>query len=247
MKIFFTNVGINKGSKLFKTSSPIYSNGSFDFIPIPTDRIENRHTYRELGFESAFRRMNRVDKLDLHAHNDPEFRTFTFGTFPEHNSNVSNLKNIELGDLLFFIASLQPTYHEKLPNQFPDWITSPRGMYLIGFFHIIGNLSEESQIGNLDEDEYKENEHFGEEIDGWIFKGSKHSSLFPVPVPIFPEDIQFLTQEECEIKQTQTDTGFVNSKTRTSREIPNIIYLINLINKYCPSAIDSFNSLVNGE
>ena len=43
-----------------------------------------------------------------------------------------------------------PTYHENLPDQFPNWVTSPRGMYLVEFFEIIRIIAEDRHfIGNL--------------------------------------------------------------------------------------------------
>jgi hypothetical protein len=181
-------------------------------------------------------------KLSLRVHNDPEFKTFTFGTFPESQGNVSTLKEIRKGDYILFVASLQRNRHEKMGKQFQNWIADRRGMYFIGMFEIVGILTRESnelrtKAGQFP---YKENPHFqwlvdNEENLSWIFKGSKRSMLFPIAVPIMRDDIHELFKVVPK-KTKQSETAYVNSYTRSSREVFDIDYLKELVWKYVPYA-----------
>ena len=243
MRAFTVNVGINTSSDCLGRSAPIYGNGTFDYIPIPSDD-ERDPTYEELGLSSVFERMNILHRVGERVHHDPEFLTFTYGDFPTL-TRTSHLKEIKRGDLLLFIASLKQTKHERLGSNFLKGIIPSRGMYLIGMFEVIGILTKDGEIyrKKLGRVAYKKNPHYRRlmkhsEDESWIFKGSNRSCLFPVAVPIRLRDLIRLYQIEPSQKE-RTETAQVSSYTRTAREIIDIEYLEKIVKKRCPS-VDVF-------
>lgn len=239
MRAFVVNVGINTSADCLGRSAPIYANGTFDYIPIPSDNEQNP-TYDEIGLTSSFERMNILHRIDDHIHHDPEFVSFTFGDFPTR-PRTSNLKEIKYGDLLLFIASLKRTKHEQLGSTFKKWIISDRGMYLIGLFEIIGILTKDGERfrKKLGRSKYKKNPHYrrfadNKEDESWIFKGSDKSCLFPVAVPVQRHDLEKLFKIKTS-KTSQTETAQVSSYTRTAREIIDVDYLREMVQKLNPS------------
>ena len=239
MRAFTVNVGINTSPDYLGRSAPIYANGTFDYIPIPSENRRNP-TYDELGLTSAFERMNILDRIDTNVHHDPEFVTYTYGDFPT-GSRTSNLKDMSSGDLLLFIASLKRTKHEQLGSNFQKWIIPNRGMYLIGMFEVIGIFTKEGELfrKKLGRLAYKANPHYrrfieNDEDESWIFKGSNRSCLFPVAIPIRRHDLAELFDIDP-AKTQQTETAQVNSYTRAAREIMDVDYLAKIVKKLNPS------------
>jgi hypothetical protein len=239
MRAFTVNVGINTSPDYLGRSAPIYANGTFDYIPIPSENKRNP-TYEELGLTSVFERLKILDKVDRNVHHDPEFVTYTYGDFPMA-ARTSNLKEMNSGDLLLFIASLKRTKHERLGINFQKWIIPNRGMYLIGMFEVIGIFTKEGELfrKKLGKSAYKANPHYkrfieDDEDGSWIFKGSNRSCLFPVAVPIRRHDLAELFDIDPARTQ-QTETAQVNSYTRTAREIMNIEHLTKIVKKLNPS------------
>ena len=130
-RIFLANVGVNASHRF---SSPIFPDGTFEFIPIP----ENGGSFGELGpyavRYSDLRSFYKPERglleyvpqrlWDWPAHNDPEFVTFTYGDNCETSPRAASLRGLEASDSLFFIARLQ---HSE---------TKVHGFYLIGFLEI---------------------------------------------------------------------------------------------------------------
>lgn len=244
MKAFTVNVGINTSPNCLGRSAPIYANGTFDYIPIPSDN-ERDPTYDELGLSSAFERMNILHRINEHAHHDPEFVTYTYGDFPTL-TRTSHLKNVERGDLLLFIASLKRTKNERLGSSFMKWIYPNRGMYLIGMFEVVGILTKDGEIyrKKLGRQAYRKSPHYRrlakyEEDESWIFKGSNRSCLFPVAVPLRLRDVGRLFEIEPS-QSERTETAQVSSYTRVAREIIDVQYLEKIVKKRCP-AVDIFS------
>ncbi|MFW9890013.1 MAG: hypothetical protein ACFFER_17660 [Candidatus Thorarchaeota archaeon] len=240
MKAFTVNIGVNTATDPIRRSGPIYPNGTFDYIPIPWD---SGITYDEIGLASAFRRMGIEDRLDNGVHHDPEFIGFTYGTRPEDWPNVSNLKQIERGDLLVFFGSLERTPHELLGESFLPWIADSRGMYIMGLFEMDGILTRDGELfeSKLGKKAYSSSAHFeyfehNPEDTSWIFKGSPKSSLLPVAVPVKRKEFETLFDQSLPKKSKQSETALVSSYMRTARQVVNFPYLITLISAYCPSA-----------
>ena len=144
MKIGIANVGVNTSHRRLR--SPIFEDGSFEFVPVPycspsdcPDELGNcsecieEYTvfprYSELPSSNGieFSEFIPLDRLKMRTDNDPEFQSFTYGDFPS-NPRASNLKKLNPGDRLFFLA--------RLVNWSGGHFNSKAGFYLIGFLEI---------------------------------------------------------------------------------------------------------------
>jgi hypothetical protein len=100
-RIFIINVGVNTRHGALK--SPLFEDGSFEFIPIPEDKeckyCELLPRYCELKPYSNHNLLEIIPKKyhNLRVHNDPEFDTFTYGDYPIHFPRAANLKKIKKG------------------------------------------------------------------------------------------------------------------------------------------------------
>jgi Nucleotide modification associated domain 3 len=126
MKVALLRVGIDSGCGGMQ--GPLFRDGSFEFIPIPDDRMLDSRTYgNTLGrsgrpFAEFFsgRRRQRMAKQPMHV--DPEFETFTYG---DPTPPKQGLRHLDKGDLLIFYAGLQGS----------DFISAP-ALYIIGYFEV---------------------------------------------------------------------------------------------------------------
>ncbi len=151
MKAVLLRVGIDKGCG--GALSPIFKNGTFEYIPIPESDLETRETRT---YQNTAGRTNRPLSDFLPSkicqnkmHFDPEFETFTYG---DHSSKRKSLLKLDKNDLLVFYAGLIPYQNDKHPN----------ALYIIGYFIVknvvdFNELSEEekSKFCNL----YSNNSH----------------------------------------------------------------------------------------
>lgn len=132
MRVYLANVGSNASHGF---ASPLFEDGSFEFIPIPEG----------IGVAGASARLVRYADLRSHyypdgdllryiprrlrdapCHNDPEFETLTYGDGGD-NGRSSALTTLRPGDALLFIARLERWDDGKRTRQFG--------------FHLIGGLS----------------------------------------------------------------------------------------------------------
>ena len=126
MKVALLRVGVDSGCGGIQ--GPLFRNGSFEFIPIPDDRMLGSRIYgNTLGrsgrlFAEFFPagRQNRMANQPMHV--DPEFETFTYG---DPTPPKKGLRHLIKGDLLIFYAGLQGFDFE-----------SPPALYLIGYFEV---------------------------------------------------------------------------------------------------------------
>lgn len=204
-QVAIINVGANtRHYKGFgKIKSPIFYDGTFEFIPVPTgklvkgeehiEKIKDWPRYKELksfyGKESLAKFLPSRRWLDLRMHNDPQFDIPTYGDYLG-NPRASKLRNLKKGDYLFFLAHLW--------RWISDGIYDERGdFFLIGFFEI----SDWIELDNPNEKElthYRKNPH----VLAWyklrsdskasqkmdfrnhrIFKGTRNSKRFQKAVP----------------------------------------------------------------
>lgn len=123
------NVGANTQLPGFR--GPIYSDGSFTYVPIP-EREPVREpvpTYADLDLPIDIP----AEVRDRQVHLDPEFRgyphcvTHTYGD--EHGIKAGPIADLTAGDYLLFYATLST---DGDPDR--DWITPDWGAYLIGHF-----------------------------------------------------------------------------------------------------------------
>jgi hypothetical protein len=128
MSVVLLRVGIDRacGGIL----GPIFHDGGFDFVPIDSDQhvlgrtygnVSGRHGRKLIEYFPTGRRRNRM--RDCFVHDDPEFKTFTYGdpTVPKQS-----LGSLESGDLLVFHAGL---------CGWNDCTEAP-ALYIIGYFEI---------------------------------------------------------------------------------------------------------------
>ncbi len=190
MKIALLRVGIDKicGG----IHSPIFKDGTFEFIPIP------EYFYRNHPFDDAKIKTFSTEKgkkkksfieyfktegkdkqqhKDCPIHADPEFDSFTYG---DGNYTKNSLVNLEKGDLLVFYASMEGFDFEKEPS-----------MYLFGYFEVdFALLAFEQDQYELLKDDFENNFHiknkeiFDRDITNpknkglKLVKGSNKSKLF---------------------------------------------------------------------
>lgn len=113
MRVFLANVGVNSShGKLF---SPLFENGTFEFLPIPEgdrnlDQSVHAVRYRDLRShydpDQDLLRYVPQEMWDTACHNDPDFRTFTYGDNGT-NGRSSALAQLGSGDALLFLARLE--------------------------------------------------------------------------------------------------------------------------------------------
>lgn len=107
---------------------PHFRDGSFEFIPIPDDRMLDSRTYgntlgrRGRPFAEFFptRRQQRMANRPMHV--DPEFESFTYG---DPTPPKKGLRHLVKGDLLVFYAGLEGFDFESSP-----------ALYIIGYFEV---------------------------------------------------------------------------------------------------------------
>ena len=140
MKSVAINIGANSGTPGGR--GPIYSDGSFEYVPIAeSDETVRQPTYRDLGLGEVRPESER----DTVVHFDPEFPELEFGenyTYGDrHAPKTTRIAELEEGDVLFFYATLD--YVGRDATNF-DWINEDWGAYIIGHFTLeYGPVSEE--------------------------------------------------------------------------------------------------------
>ena len=127
LRIALLRVGIDSGSG--GMDSPIFADGTFEFIPIPDTAGLDERTYgnqiaHSTGkpLSSFFPPPRQAAMRNQSIHVDPEFTTFTYG---DPTSPKARLRHLAAGDLLVFYAGLRG---------FGCDIGS--GLYLIGYFEV---------------------------------------------------------------------------------------------------------------
>jgi hypothetical protein len=190
-RIFLANVGANASHRF---SSPVFPDGTFEFIPIPEDcQLNGPHAvrYRDLrSFNSPDRDLAQYIPRrlwDWTTHNDPEFETFTYGDNCELNPRAASLKRMEPGDFLFFIARLARWLDGKP--------TGEHGFYLVGFLEIEDVLRDVRLRPSTElMARFGANAHVRRGLCDeklwdrfWVFAGSRRSQRFHKAVPITRE------------------------------------------------------------
>lgn len=188
-KIAFVNVGAN--STHANLRSPIFEDGTFEFVPIPDLILGMMSRHVGLKYENlkafngvAFDEFVPPKHLKQFAHADPDFLHFTYGDYPNQSPRASNLKKLVPGDYLMFFSRLVPWVDGRFLGQ--------AGFYLIGVFEIdkifknIFSQPEEEILRQI-----QTNAHIIRGqcdpllYDGfWIFKGTANSRRFEKAIPL---------------------------------------------------------------
>lgn len=142
MKILFLRIGIDRGCG--GMLSPIFQDGSFEYVPIPERRdvIPGQGlTYAEISARSGGT-LGRFKSGNTLAHHDPEFSSFTYGE--PNDPKRAQLKHMSSGDCLVFYAGFQG----------PNVVTGT--CFVMGYFtvaHVHAILTDEpwppSELGHL--------------------------------------------------------------------------------------------------
>ncbi|MCK4736118.1 MAG: hypothetical protein KAT65_26925 [Methanophagales archaeon] len=166
MKLYIANVGVNTthaSPKKGGCKSPIFPNGTFEFIPIPEDKRDCRYTSNTYSTIKCYNNpeltltlSHYIDEEKYHnyaVHNDPEFKTYTYGDIM--TPRASNLSEIEPNDVLLFLARLY---------KFKEGVFTDNGdLYFIGCFTIEENKIFDNwriDIHSKELVKWRENAHF---------------------------------------------------------------------------------------
>ncbi len=111
-RIWLANIGANSSHSYF---SPLFPNGTFELLPIP-DTPGDAGPYSVKLADVPLRNPANGTAADwiperLHdsaAHYDPEFDSLTYGDNCERGARAVALKKASPGDLILFLARLQP-------------------------------------------------------------------------------------------------------------------------------------------
>lgn len=126
MNVVLLRVGLDTGCG--GGHGALFSDGRFEFIPIPDDRGLDERTYgntrgrSQLRLVEFFPASRRAAIEDQPMHVDPEFESFTYG---DPTPPKRGLARLHEGDLLGFYAGLQGWGFE-----------SPPALYLVGLFEV---------------------------------------------------------------------------------------------------------------
>jgi len=129
MQVVLLRVGIDTGSG--GIHGPLFSDGSFEYIPIP-DRFRgkgvDKRTYGNTRGKGGrkladyFPEARREKVFDQSIHLDPEFETFTYG---DPTRPKASLRLLSEGSLLVFYAGLKGWKFDCRP-----------ALYVIGYFEV---------------------------------------------------------------------------------------------------------------
>lgn len=129
-KAVLLRVGIDSGSGGIQ--SPLFKDGSFEFVCIPDGYEVGKHTYGNCIGRNGIPHSNyfptrQQEKVAQQAvHLDPEFTTFTYG---DPTAPKRLLRTLEKGDYLIFYCGLQEWDEETGWNR-----KTPPALYLVGYF-----------------------------------------------------------------------------------------------------------------
>lgn len=174
MNIVLLRVGID--TRFGGIHSPLFADGTFEFVSIPDDRNLDERTYGNSkgrhgrALKEYFPREQQIVAASQSMHVDPEFSTFTYGDPTRLKSGLAKLKP---GDLLVFYAGMEGWGHTATP-----------ALYLVGFFKVkfagfAHQLSESQLIECSGNFHVRHRNLFCEQQKGLVLvKGDSQSRLF---------------------------------------------------------------------
>ena len=189
-RVFMVNVGVNASHGALR--SPVFPDGTFEFLPIPEERRLWSPTLPAYPKLAAYNDPDKtladyapVSRWNDRLHDDPEFRTFTYGDDPRRTGRGAGLKSCGPGDYIVFLARL-------VGHDGEDRFVGPAGFYLIGFFRVADVLRDvETYPTGRDFTVFGANAHIrraayhARALDRfWVWKGDPDASLrLPLAVP----------------------------------------------------------------
>lgn len=189
-------VGVDSGTG--RAHGPVFSNGTFEYIPIPESRETTEYrTYDDIIGRNGEPLSTYVPHLaDKTPHYDPEFRTYTYGD--PSRIKRSQLARLTFGDLLVFYAGLEPL-DESVPPL----------LYAIGYFtvhrsydlEVMNPTERETALSRLSHNAHVKLRGLTSESPGpderypVIVQGAPtKSGLFRYPRPLGTEDRQVIPE-----------------------------------------------------
>ncbi len=223
-RIVIINVGANMSHGALR--SPLFEDQTFEFVPISDGYVDGLPRYSSFVSQCGRPAEDFVptEYLNQAMHDDPEFKTFTYGDSPENNSRAANLKKLKGGDSLLFLARLVEWSEKK------GW--GQGGFYLVGELvldRVVKKSDFSSNPGLVRSVE--NNAHvkrwllnpYLEPHNSWIFVGSNHSVRYHHAVPFDGElMVQVLRKADGSPivkKDSMSDLSFVGCNTRACRII----------------------------
>lgn len=175
MNVVLLRVGIDTGCG--GIHSPLFPDGTFEFVPIPDSRGLDERTYgNSTGragrvFAEYFPERRQAEARSQAMHVDPEFEFFTYG---DPTPPKRGLARLQPGDLLVFYAGMEGWGHKAAP-----------ALYLAGTFRVeFAGFAPEFSSAQLQR-EFRNNYHvrhrsiFAEQRERLVLiKGGKGSRLF---------------------------------------------------------------------
>ncbi len=128
MKVVLLRVGVDAATPSGGTDGPLFSDGSFEFIPIPDGfRLDERTYGNTLGRHGRplveyFPKARQAFRANQSMHVDPEFETYTYG---DPTQPKRRLQHLQPGDLIVFYAGLRGW----------DFQCEP-ALYIVGYFEV---------------------------------------------------------------------------------------------------------------
>ncbi len=127
MEVVLVRVGVDAGSG--RVQGPLFSDNTFEYVPIPDDDNVNPRKYGNTADETHGRSLveyfpqSRLGTMaEQSIHFDPEFKTFTYG---DPNTLKARLRTLKLGHLLVFYCGLEGW----------DFKSDP-ALYLLAYFEV---------------------------------------------------------------------------------------------------------------
>ena len=218
MRILLANVGANSShGQLF---SPLFENGAFEFLPIPEDNptldksngVFHYHDLRS-HYDPGHSLLSYVPQhlWNKACHNDPDFRTFTYGDNGT-DGRSSALTQLRKDDALLFLARLERYIGGERTRQ--------SGFYLIGGLvvdnacFVTPNSKEWERFSNNAHVIRGDAQFFG-------IVGSSQSRRFEHAVPITREVCDNVFRDKDGYKWTwgkgKSDLARIGSYTRACR------------------------------
>jgi hypothetical protein len=195
-RIFLANVGVNSADAQDGLRSPIFGDGTFEFVPIretaplaPTARAATYASLHAWSGRSAY--LDAYVPKRWHAtsvHADPEFDTFTYGD-DATNGRAANLRDVRPGDELWFLSRLW-AYDDARH----EWTDRHGRFYLVGYLAADSNTVIDPAV-SLDPElatRLARNAHllWASGSGSWPFRviaGTSASRRFRTPLEVTPE------------------------------------------------------------
>lgn len=143
MKLWVVNVGANTNdARRLGLRSPVFRDGSFEFVPIPeaVEVARDAPRYRSIA---AWTRSGSLahfvppEVAEARAHLDPDFENLTYGDV--QNPRGVALRHVAAGDQLWFLA--------RLWDHDGSRFTGPSDFFFVGAFEVEANLQFASGEG----------------------------------------------------------------------------------------------------